>query len=76
MTKDYPSPEAMKVADLIIKSVEDSSGIKVNGKSKKEVFPKAEGIYHTIKMINESDEKSLKYLLVAIQERIKELKSK
>ena len=43
---------------------------------KSKIFPKAEQIYHTMKMISESDLRSLEYLKTCIDERIKIIKSK
>ena len=72
-----PSPEAMKVADDIINFVSKGKRTLTTEQLKKsKIFPKAEQIYHTMKMISESDLQSLEYLKTCIDERIKIIKSK
>ena len=72
-----PSPEAMKIADDIINSVTKGKRTLTTEQLKKsKIFPKAEQIYHTMKMISESDLRRLEYLKTCIDERIKIIKSK
>jgi len=74
---DKPSSEAMKVADQIINFVSKGKRTLTHKELKQsKIFPKAEQIYHTMKMISESDLRSLEYLKEAIDERIKIIKSK
>ena len=75
--KEKLNPEAMKVADEIINFVSKGKTTLTTEQLKKsKIFPKAEQIYHTFKMISESDLRSLEYLKTCIDERIKIIKSK
>ena len=75
--KDKLNPEAMKVADEIINLVSKGKTTLTTEQLKRsKIFPKAEQIYHTFKMISESDLRSLEYLKPCIDERINIIKSK
>ena len=76
MSIKKPSLESLKVADEIINYVtKGKNTLTIDQLKSSKIFPKAEMIYYTIKMISESDLKSLKYLKSAIDERIKIIKS-
>ena len=77
MSIKKPSPESLKVADEIINYVtKGKKTLTIDQLKSSKIFPKAEMIYYTIKMISESDLKSLEYLKSAIDERIKIITSK
>ena len=76
MSIKKPSLESLKVADEIINYVtKGKNTLTIDQLKSSKIFPKAEMIYYTIKMISESDLKSLKYLKSAIDERIKIINS-
>ena len=76
MSIKKPSLESLKVADEIINYVtKGKETLTIDQLKSSKIFPKAEMIYYTIKMISESDLKSLKYLKSAIDERIKIINS-
>ena len=76
MSIKKPSLESLKVADEIINYVtKGKNTLTIDQLKISKIFPKAEMIYYTIKMISESDLKSLKYLKSAIDERIKIINS-
>ena len=76
MSIKKPSLESLKVADMIINSVtKGKKTLTIDQLKSSKIFPKAEMIYYTIKMISESDLKSLEYLKSAIDERIKIINS-
>ena len=77
MSIKKPSLESLKVADEIINYVtKGKNTLTIDQLKSSKIFPKAEMIYYTIKMISESDLKSLEYLKSAIDERIKIITSK
>ena len=76
MSIKKPSLESLKVADEIINYVtKGKNTLTIDQLKSSKIFPKAEMIYYTIKMISESDLKSLEYLKSAIDERIKIINS-
>ena len=76
MSIKKPSLESLKVADEIINYVtKGKKTLTIDQLKSSKIFPKAEMIYYTIKMISESDLKSLEYLKSAIDERIKIINS-
>ena len=77
MSIKKPSFESLKVADAIINYVtKGKETLSIDQLKSSKIFPKAEMIYYTIKMISESDLQSLEYLKSAIDERIKIITSK
>ena len=77
MSIKKPSLESLKVADEIINYVtKGKNTLTIDQLKSSKIFPKAEMIYYTIKMISESDLQSLEYLKSAIDERIKIITSK
>ena len=76
MSIKKPSLESLKVADEIINYVtKGKNTLTIDQLKSSKIFPKAEMIYYTIKMISESDLQSLEYLKSAIDERIKIINS-